>query len=112
MHDTLESIQYSEEYYAIFADSGNKFARKRIDTDFIETIGSYEYDLNNDDIPEIIKVSINIPHNSLITCKFSSGELEFQREDGHWFYDKILWVKNGGEKTFNQRTTDGTWWID
>ena len=112
MNSTMESIQHSDEYYVIRPDWGNSYARRRIDLDFRETIGLYECDLNRERIPEIIKVPIYIPENSLITCKYSSHGLHLQRQLGHWSYDKILWVKNSGEKTFNQRTTDGTWWID
>lgn len=112
MNEIIEDIQYSEEYYVVRPDWGNQHSRARINLDFIETIGSYEVDLNHDDLPEVITVPINIPQNSLITCKYSSHELQLQREDGHWSYDKILWVRDSGEKVFHQRTTDGTWWIE
>lgn len=112
MNEIIEDIQYSDEYYVISPDNGNLHARRRINLDFTETIGSYEVDLNHDDLPEVITVPINIPQNSLITCKYSSHELKLQRVDGHWRYDKIVYAKEGGSHIFKQRTADGTWWLE
>lgn len=106
LNQVWDSILESSEYKCL----NNDFSDKEILSLFNDTIGSYSYNLNTDDIPDIIKVPVKIDAPCMVTCRFSINNMPLT--DGHWKADKIISVKESGYRMFNQRTSDGNWWFE
>jgi hypothetical protein len=106
MNSIWNSIIESDKY----ACYNNIHSSKWLLGNFTTHLAEYTYNLNTDDIPEIIQVEVYIPEPCSVTCKFSINDMIIS--DGHWKADKIIEIKDSGKKTFYQRTSDGNWWFE
>jgi hypothetical protein len=72
---------------------------------------SYEYNINTDDIPDIIEVEFEVPPMSKVWLEYSIDGFPISRE-GNWKYDKAIVTKSGGQMTLKQSTSSGIWWLE
>lgn len=117
-HDTWYDLNSSEEYFSAWPAIGRtgeqlKNTIHKIEDHFTRQIGEYVVDLNNDDIPEIIEVEVDVPKNSIVTIRAWANDFQIVRADGYcnWYPEKIICVSEGGRKTFHHRTSDGAWYF-
>lgn len=110
-HDTWHELTSSSKYFAFWPYTST-MAKTNVRKHFTNIVGEYCFDLNQDDIPEIIEVSIKFPKNCLVTTLCSMNGHYVVRPNGAWRPDKIIRVSTDKTKRFKHNTRDGNWWIE
>jgi len=77
-------------------------------TDFEKILKTFDYCLKKP-LDTIISTDFVLEKPCFITCLFYIDSMMIY--NGHWNIDKVIYIKNPGVYSFNQRLTDGQWWI-
>ncbi len=105
----LSKLANSSEEFYIHELSGRKAGRS---SDLIPAGStSYEYNINTDEIPDMIEVEFEVPPMSKVWLEYSIDGFPISRE-GNWKYDKAIVTKSGGQMTLKQSTSSGIWWLE
>ena len=104
MNTHFQKLLSSEEYFAFYPgwNGGEEFDKK---------IGEYTIDINEEIVPDIFKIKVEVPPSCLVTTKTFVHDWPIIRHDGSWAPDKMVFSETGGMKTFHHRTSDGVWWL-
>ena len=123
-HDFDTGIEYLKDFSATWHDltSSDKYfafwpytstiAKTNVRKYFTNIVAEYCFDLNLDNIPEVIEVPVKFPKNCLVTTLCSMNGYYIVRPNGHWRPDKIIEVNDSKTKLFKHSTRDGNWWLE
>ena len=104
--NVINNLLNNEEYtsYDGVEKNPNTFTRDGV-------LGSYEFLIGQDTVPDIISIDIEIPEDDCVIWGeyFMDG---FRLTNGHWRFDKVVRKKTKGKFTFKVSTLDGNWWIE
>lgn len=110
-NDTWHDLISSDKYFSFFPYKST-IAKMNVRKHFTNIVGEYCFDLNQDDIPEIIEVPIDLPRNCLVTTLCSIDGFYLLRNESAWSPDKTTLNIEKGKKLFKHNTVDGNWWLD